>query len=202
MRGGNTDVFSVEGKKALVTGGSSGLGRAMAEALVEGGARVSPCPECLLFLPQLAGERTPYMDPDAEALFYGLTLRHERGHIVRAVMEGVVLALRQGLELMLDLGVLVERVIASGGATQHPLWLQLQADIFNRPIFQTCTVEAAAVGAALLAGVGVGAYSNAVAACRQTVHWRDEVVMPVPEHVARYEEAYQSFCQLIRLWVR
>jgi xylulokinase len=87
-------------------------------------------------------------------------------------------------------------VVASGGGTQHRLWLQLQADVLNRPIHQTYTVEAAATGAALLAGVGIGVYTDAVAACRQTVRWRDEVIQPAPERVALYDDAYAAFRQL------
>jgi xylulokinase len=166
------------------------------QALTDIAAEVAPGAEGLLFLPHLAGERTPYMDPESKATFVGLTLRHHRGHLIRAAMEGVVMALRQGLELMVELGVSVERIVASGGAAQNPLWLQLQADILNRPIYQTQTVEAAAVGAALLAGVGVGVYADVLEACRQTVKWRDEVIQPVPENVAGYQGAYRTFCQL------
>jgi xylulokinase len=150
----------------------------------------------LIFLPYLAGERTPHMDPEAKGGFHGLTLRHGQGHLVRAVMEGVVFALRQGLELMLDLGVPAARIVASGGGTQHPLWLQLQADIFNRPIHQTKTREAAAVGAALLAGVGAGIYGDAPTACRQAVRWSERVIDPQPDRAERYDKAYRTFCQL------
>jgi xylulokinase len=166
------------------------------QALADVAAEVAPGAAGLLFLPHLAGERTPYMDPGSKAAFVGLTLRHHRGHLIRAVMEGVVMALRQGLELMVELGVAVERIVASGGAVQHPLWPQLQADVFDRPIHQTRTVEAAAVGAALLAGVGVGVYPDALAACQQTVEWRDEVIRPIPENVALYQGAYHTFRQL------
>jgi xylulokinase len=165
-------------------------------ALADAAAKVPPGSEHLFFLPYLAGERTPHMDPQATGAFAGLTLRHNREHMARAVMEGVVFALRQGLELMEELGVPVERIVASGGATAHPLWLQLQADIFNRPIYRTATIEAAAVGAALLAGVGAGLYPDALEACRRTVSWRDEVIVPVGENVARYEEGYGIFCRL------
>jgi xylulokinase len=165
-------------------------------ALADAAARVPPGSERLFFLPHLAGERTPHMDPQATGAFVGLTLRHDREHMARAVMEGVVFALRQGLELMMQLGVPVDRIVASGGATAHPLWLQLQADIFDRPIYRTATIEAAAVGAALLAGVGAGLYPNALEACRQTVTWRDEVITPVGENVVRYQEAYDTFRRL------
>jgi xylulokinase len=152
--------------------------------------------EGLFFLPHLAGERTPHMDPRAQASFIGLTLRHGRGHLARAVMEGVVFALRQGLELMAALGVPVERIVASGGASDHPLWLQLQADIFNGPIYRTGTREAAAVGAALLAGIGVGMYADAQEACRRAVRWHEKVVVPDAANVERYEAGYAIYCQL------
>lgn len=166
------------------------------QALADVAAEAPPGSEGLFFLPHLAGERTPYMDPGSKAAFVGLTLRHDRGHVVRAAMEGVVMALRQGLELMVELGVSVERIVASGGATQHPLWLQLQADVLKRPIHQTRTVEAAAVGAALLAGVGAGIYPDALTACQRTVKKRDEIIHPIPKNVARYERAYRTFGQL------
>jgi xylulokinase len=172
------------------------VGTATYQELADAASVAPPGAEGLYFLPHLAGERTPHMDPTATGAFVGLTLRHDRRHLARAVMEGVVFALRQGLELMLALGVPVEHVVASGGATNHPLWLQLQADVFNRPIYRTKTVEAAAAGAALLAGTGAGVYTDAQDACRRAVRWRDEVVAPLPDNVERYEAAYRTFCRL------
>jgi len=166
------------------------------QALAKAATNVPPGAEGLFFLPHLAGERTPHMDPEAQGAFIGLTLRHYRGHMVRAVMEGVVLALRDGFELMRQLGVPVERVVASGGGTRHPLWLQLQADILNRPIYQTQTEEAAAVGAALLAGVGIHVYADALDACRRSVRWRTDIVQPIPENVAVYNAAFDTYKQL------
>ncbi len=157
--------------------------------------------EGLFFLPYLVGERTPHMDPQARGAFIGLTLRHRKPHLVRALMEGVVFALRQGLDLMESLGNgdpqgAPGRIIASGGATRHPLWLQLQADIFNRPIAQAETVEAAAIGAALLAGVGAGIYPDVAAACRQAVPSPSRVIFPDPRRAALYAEIYPRFCEL------
>ena len=165
------------------------------QALAKAATDVPPGAEGLFFLPHLAGERTPHMDPEAQGAFIGLTLRHHQGHMVRAVMEGVVFALRDGFELMQQLGVPVERVIASGGGTRHPLWLQLQADILNRPIYQTQTEEAAAVGAALLAGVGTQVYADAPEACRCSVKWRKDIVQPIPENVASYDAAFSTYKQ-------
>jgi len=164
--------------------------------MAEAAAGAPPGAEGLFFLPYLAGERTPLMDPEARAGFVGLSLRHGRPHLTRAVMEGVVYSLRQGLDLMLAQGNACERIVASGGGSRHPLWLQLQADIFNRPVYRTQTVEAAAAGAALLAGVGAGLFPDLEAASRLFVRWETTPVLPDPERAAFYEEAYRSFCQL------
>ncbi len=152
--------------------------------------------EGLLFLPYLAGERTPLMDPNARAAFVGLTLRHDRRHMARAVMEGVVFGLRQGLDLMIEMGTPLERILASGGATRHPLWLQLQADIFQRPVYASSTEEATARGAALLAGVGAKVYQDSWDAVKQTVQTIGNPVLPQPENISRYEDIYQTYCQI------
>jgi xylulokinase len=165
-------------------------------ALADAASSVPPGAEGLFFLPYLAGERTPIMDAQARGAFIGLTLRHDRRYMVRAVMEGVVFALRQGLDLMAGLGVPLERILASGGATRHPLWLQLQADIFNRPVYPSQTQEATARGAALLAGIGAGFYADAQDACRQTVHFAAHGVQPQPAAAQYYAAAYQTYCQL------
>ncbi len=172
------------------------LGDASFDQLADEAQAVAPGADELLFLPYLLGERTPHMDPDARGAFVGLTLRHERAHMTRAVMEGVVLALRQGLQLMLDVGANVERVVASGGGTRHPLWLQLQADIFNRDIYQTDGEEAASRGAAMLAGVGAGIYEDVTDACRRTVRWKEQVVHPNPDVAAIYDTCFERFQQL------
>ncbi len=164
--------------------------------IADAAAEIPPGAEGLYFLPHLAGERTPHMDPTATGAFVGLTLRHTRAHMARAVIEGVVFALRQGLELMLELGAPAERIVASGGATAHPLWLALQADIYKRPIYRTRTVEAAATGAALLAGVGAGVFSDLQTACARTVAWDDAIIMPDAKRADFYDKAYRTFCKL------
>ena len=108
------------------------------QAMADAASQVQAGAEGLFFLPYLAGERTPYMDPDLRGAFLGLGLHHSQAHLTRAAMEGVVYALRQGLDLIGELVVPApERIIASGGGSGHPLWLQLMADIFDRPIWQT-----------------------------------------------------------------
>ena len=95
-------------------------------------------------------------------------------------MEGVVFSLLDGLDLMRSMGLSIERVVASGGGTQHPLWLQLQADIFGAEVVKSETQEAAALGAALLAGIGVGVYSDFGAACEATVRYSRKSIGHVP----------------------
>ncbi|KPL72032.1 hypothetical protein ADN00_16230 [Ornatilinea apprima] len=166
------------------------------QQLVDEAAHAPVGAEGLRYLPYLAGERTPIMDPLATGSFTGLTLRHHRRHLVRAVLEGVVFSLRQGLDLMQTLGAPIQRIVASGGGTRHPLWLQLQADIFARPIYQSSTPEAAALGAALLAAVGSGYYASFEQACQHIVHWKPAAIEPIENNVRLYEEIYPHYCSL------
>ena len=148
------------------------------------------------FRPYLAGERTPHMDPNLRGSFTGLSLRHTWKHLARAVMEGVVFSLADGLELMRDLGANFDQVIASGGGTKHPLWLQLQADVFGLPVRTTQTPEAAAFGAALIAGVGAGVYADVAAACARCVKWSEDVVAPREEMTQLYREPDEAVARL------
>lgn len=114
----------------------------------------------LLFLPYLTGERTPYPDPYARGAFIGLTLRHRKEHMVRAVLEGVTYGMRDSLELMRELGIRSRRIVASGGGARSPLWRQMMADVFETEIVLVNATEGAAYGAALLATVGTGVYPD------------------------------------------
>jgi xylulokinase len=162
-------------------------------ALADTAQTVEAGSDGLFFLPFLVGERTPYMEPGLRAGFLGLGLRHNQAHMTRAVMEGVVFALRQGLELMQSLGTPSNRLVASGGSTRHPLWLQLQADIFNRPIFISTADEATGRGAALLAGIASGVYADARDAIRQAGSEPIQAALPDPERTRHYDAAYQEY---------
>ncbi len=163
--------------------------------LADAAAGVEAARDGLFFLPYLAGERTPHMDPSATAAFVGLTLRHGRASLTRAVMEGVVFAMRQGLDVLVALGIQPAAVLACGGSNRHPLWLRLQADIYNRPILPAANPEATARGAALLAGVGVGHFAGFKEAVR-AVPAPASAILPDAAAVERYDRAYQSFKQL------
>jgi len=128
--------------------------------LEEAAGRVPAGAEGLLFLPYLSGERTPHADPHARGAFVGLSLRHGKAHLTRAVLEGVSYGLCDSLELMRGLGIEPGTVVASGGGAKSPLWRQMLADIFRAPIATVNATEGAAYGAALLAGVGAGVYRS------------------------------------------
>ncbi len=168
------------------------------QEMADAAATIEPGAEGLIYLPYLEGERTPHMDPNARGVFCGLTLRHTWKHMTRAVMEGVVLSLLDGLDLMRSLGLSIERVVASGGGTQHPLWLQLQADILGAEVIKSETQEAAALGAALLAGIGVGVYSDFGAACEAAVRYSREVYQPRPDVRVRYRRQTEIYRGLYR----
>ncbi|MGC8874138.1 MAG: xylulokinase [Chloroflexia bacterium] len=140
------------------------------DLLLEPAADVPAGSEGLLFLPYLSGERTPYPDPYARGVFFGLTLRHTKAHLTRAVLEGVSYGLRDSLELMRALGLTVEQVRASGGGARSPLWRQILADVLGTDIATVLVTEGAAYGAALLAGVGAGIYPSVEEACQKVVH--------------------------------
>lgn len=139
-------------------------------AAIESGA------EGLLFAPYLAGERTPHADPNARGCFVGLTNKHSRGHLARAVMEGVAMSLRESLEIMKSLDVPVREMRLSGGGAKSQVWRQIFADVMDQ---SACTINAEqgpAYGVALLAAVGSGQFSNIEEACKATI----EVVKKTP----------------------
>jgi xylulokinase len=140
-------------------------GRDAYDILTEAAAQVAPGCEGLIFLPYLTGERTPYPDPNARGVFFGLTLRHGKAHLTRAVLEGVSYGLLDSLELMRALGLAIEQVRASGGGARSSLWRQILADVFGAEIVTVNVTEGAAYGAALLAGVGAGVYADVPTAC-------------------------------------
>jgi len=130
---------------------------------------VRPGCEGLFFLPYLSGERTPHADPDARGCFVGLTLAHTRGHMIRAIMEGVAYSMRDSLEIIEGLGVPVRQIRASGGGSRSALWRQIQADVFGRQVVTINTEEGPAYGVALLAAVGAGAFRDIHEACAATI---------------------------------
>jgi xylulokinase len=165
------------------------------EELIREAAGWPPGAEGLLFQPYLAGERTPHADPDARGAFVGLSLRHDRGALVRALLEGVAFGLRDSLELLGALGVRPDVGRVSGGGARSDLWLRIVASVLGLPLERTVVEEGAAYGAALLGGVAGGVFSSAEEAVAACVRPRDRVE-PDPEWRERYTEHYARFRML------
>ncbi|MBS7648510.1 xylulokinase [Candidatus Bathyarchaeota archaeon] len=160
------------------------------EILSEEAKLAEPGCNGLIFLPYLLGERSPHMDPHAKGGFFGLTFEHKRHHFIRAIMEGIVFALRDSLEIFRDLGEKVEKVISRGGGSRSELWLQIQADIFNSEVFRAEVEEDTAFGATLLASVGAGIYRDLDEACRETVRYA-VTKYPNEERARTYDRIYK-----------
>ena len=168
------------------------------DRLVEDSERWDPGAGGLLFLPYLAGERTPHADPDARGAFVGLELRHDRGALVRAVLEGVAFGLRDCLDLLRSLGVDARTARVSGGGARGGLWLRIVASVLDVPLELTSSEEGSALGAALLGGVAGRVFSDvhdAVARCVRVTdvvepdaEWRDVYA----ELGARYRALYPA----------
>jgi xylulokinase len=147
------------------------------------------------FLPYLSGERSPHPDPLARGAFVGLTLAHDRRHLVRAVLEGVAFGLRDGLDLMVAAGMPApSRVRASGGGIASPLWRQILADVLEAELATVSTTEGAAYGAALLATVAAGWVPTVDAAVAAFVR-ATPVAAPGPD-AAAYRDAHATFREL------
>jgi len=144
-------------------------GRDPYERLSEEAAVTPPGADGLLWTPYLMGERTPHLDPNARGALVGITAQHTRGHVIRAILEGVAFSLRDSITLFREIGVPIERIRLGGGGARSALWQQIQADIYGMPVELVEADEGAAYGAGLLAGVGVGHWSSVDAACDTAV---------------------------------
>jgi len=149
----------------------------------------------LLFAPYLAGERTPHADPAARGAFVGLELRHDRGALCRAVLEGVAYGLRDSFELLRQLGVPLTVGRVSGGGARGRLWLEIVASVLGIPLELSVVEEGSAYGAALLGGVAAGAFADVPDAVAHCVRVRD-TVEPDPAWTAAYEEGYARYRRL------
>lgn len=149
----------------------------------------------LLFLPYLMGERTPYADPDARGAFIGLTLRHSKAAMTRAILEGVAFALRDSLEIMKQLNIPIHEIRVTGGGAKSQLWRQILADVMGVEVVSLHADEGPAYGAALLAGVGSGLYHNIVDSCDNMIHVKSKIE-PNHQRVRVYNDYYDCYRQL------
>ena len=156
-------------------------------------ARVPIGSNRLLYLPYLMGERTPHLDPDCRGAFIGLSAMHTRYDMLRAVMEGVVFSQRDSLEVLREMGVNPQTMLACGGGGRSPLWRQMLADVYGCPVATTVSQEGPALGVAILAGVGAGLYPSVQEACRRFVR-----INPAQEPSAESSREYERYYQLYR----
>ena len=150
--------------------------------------------EGLIFLPYLTGERTPYPDPNARGVFFGLTRRTDRTHTARAVLEGVAYGLRDSFAILEEMKVPIRQVRASGGGSRSKVWRQIQADVTGHTHLTIDVDEGPALGVALLAGVGTGVYASISEACGAAIRVQESTDPCAVNHSAytRYYRVYQS----------
>ncbi len=158
-------------------------------------AQAPPGAEGLFFLPYLTGERHPYSDPNARGAWIGLTVRHGREHLARAVIEGATFALRDCLTIIRGMGVTASQIRLSGGGAKSEFWRQLQADIYGQRVATINTQEGPAYGVALLAMVGTGAYQSVPEACAATIKVTEELA-PNDANRQTYDGLYAEYQRL------
>lgn len=170
------------------------LGKTDYQGLNEAVAKVAPGSGGVIFLPYLNGERTPHMNPDISGAFLGLNLHTGAPELARSVMEGVVFALCQCMELCREMGLEArDYLISSGGGAKSEEWLQMQSDIFHMPIRIAAVQEQACLGAAIAAGVGAGIYADIEEGCAALVRYEERICLPESRRHERYMEYYQIF---------
>jgi xylulokinase len=148
--------------------------------------------EGLIFLPYLSGERTPHPDPSARGAFIGLTLRHTKAHMARAVLEGVTFGLRDSLEILRDMHIAPASVRLSGGGAKSTFWRQMQADIFGCDASIVQSDEGPALGAALLASVGAGYFASVEEACATLIKTSSTISADL-SNSKKYDSYYQEY---------
>jgi len=153
---------------------------------------ISPCSNGLVFFPCMGGERTPYLDPKARGMFTGVSMMHTRAHFTRAIMEGVSFGMKSSLDIMNSLYGKEEKLICAGGGVKGLTWAQIQADIYGRDIYLSKTKEQACLGAAIVAGIGIGLFRNISEACEEMCDMDMKIIHPNERKVERYQDMYDS----------
>lgn len=167
------------------------------ELLIKEAAKAPMGSEGLQFLPYLTGERCPYPDPDARGGWIGLTARHTRRHMIRAVIEGVTFGMTDAVRIIEAMGIAVDSVRLSGGGARSEFWRQLQTDCYNVPTAVINAEEGPAYGVAILAGVGTGVWRDVPQACKAIIR---EVETRRPEEASAryYRRAHRQYTRLYK----
>lgn len=149
----------------------------------------------LVALPHLQGAMAPEDNPNARGVFFGFTLRHEKAHFIRAVMEAIAFTVKRNLDALETIGITTDEIRVLGGGARSDIWNQIKADVTGKCIVRTATEEAACLGAAILAGVGAGIYSSVDQAVKDMVRI-EHVYEPDAQNACVYTEAYQTYISL------
>ncbi|MHA1781373.1 MAG: xylulokinase [Candidatus Thorarchaeota archaeon] len=162
------------------------------EVLAREADSIPPGSEGVIHIPHFVGAGAPYWNPHARGVFAGLALGHTRPHLVRAILEGVSYELRTNLEVVRSLGLEVSEMRVTGGAARSEIWMQIQADVLGVPVIRTQIEEATALGAAILASVGVGIFKSMNDAAEEMIRTRPPLV-PTPENRAIYDTGFERY---------
>lgn len=147
----------------------------------------------LLFLPYLNGERTPYNDPNARAIFSGLNMNHGQKEFIRAVMEGIIFAQRETLEIFSEMGLNFSRVISSGGGAKSAAFREIIANVLKCEVITNKIHEQGCIGAAILAATGTGTFKTINEACENIIKFDDSITFPDPEKMKVYDEIFTRY---------
>ena len=138
----------------------------------------------------------PVLDPEARGVFFGLSARHTKAHLTRAVLEGVTMSQRHNLHVLNEMGIVPATLTACGGGASSPLWRQMIADILNCKVETTESKEGPALGVAILAGVAAGIFSSVEEGCKVCIKKSSKHSVPQSEAKAAYDEVYNLYAFL------
>ena len=165
------------------------------DLMADAATRVPAGSQGLTVLPHLEGAACPEFNPAARAVFYGATLRHTKAHFVRAIMESVAYMLKANLDIVEELGLPVAEVRCMGGGARSPLWLQIKADVLQKPVIPVAVEDAACLGAALMAATATGGFASLQEGVEQMVRLGD-TLEPDPRRAEVYREGYGQYLEL------
>lgn len=148
----------------------------------------------LVILPYFAGERCPINDANAKGMFFGLTLEHTRDHIYRAALEGIAYCIHQNIQVLEGLGLQVNELIAVGGGTKNPVWMQIVADVIQKPVCIPKISIGASYGEAMMAALGIGDLKDFQDLSEKIEP--DQRILPNPENAAVYNKLYKIYDEL------
>jgi len=158
-------------------------------------AKIPPGSEGVVMLPHLAGAFCPESNNNARGVYFGLALKHGRMHLARALMEAIAFMLKRHVEVVEELGVNVEEIVSIGGGSRSKLWVQMKADVLEKPVMTLETEEPSLLGAAVLAGMARGIYKDLASASKQMVKVKERID-PDPKNIDAYRQSYGLYVNI------